>query len=237
MAKRPVSRSKKPKRQLDHIDPKRALDLDEFAKLKAWALATLANKRARTDRVWAANTTVGVASGPSALTIRNAAIVLTMLGTGARRFELCAFRCGAFYKVDSEPRVRFDEAKGNVEAEVAISDETWQAIQDWLVFKGVVGEPDAPNSPLFCGRNGEHLSRAQLNNIWNATIQIAGLTKREGVSCHASRHAAGLLLLRATNSMSQTARFLRHANERITERFYKHVLPSDIRAGLVKAGM
>jgi integrase len=237
MAKRPVSRSKKPKRQLDHVDPKRALDLDEFAKLKAWALGVLADKTARTERIWAMNTAAGAPPGPAFLTIRNAAIVLTMLGTGARRFELCAFRCGDFYLVDGEPRARFDEAKGNVEAEVAISNEAWKAVQDWIVYKEVFGEPIASHSPLFCGRNWEHLSRAQLNNIWNATIQIAGLTKRDGVSCHASRHAAGLLLLRATNSLSQTSRFLRHASERITERFYKHVLPSDIRAGLAKAGL
>jgi integrase len=173
----------------------------------------------------------------SLLPARNAAIVLVMLGTGARRFELCAFRCGDFYKIDGEPRARFDQAKGNVEAEVAISDEAWQAVQDWLACKRAIHEPVDVKSPLFCGRNSEHLSRAQLNNIWNATIQLAGLTKRDGVSCHASRHAAGLLLLRATNSLSQTSRFLRHSSERITERFYKHVLPSDIRAGLLKAGL
>lgn len=220
MAKRPVSRSTKPKRQLDRIDPKRTLDLDEFAKLKSWALAILAEKTKADFH-----------------TIRNAAIVLTLLGTGARRFELCAFRCGDFYQIDGEPRARFDQAKGNVEAEVAISDEAWKAVQDWIALKAAFGEPEAPTSPLFCGRNNEHLSRAQLNNIWNVTIQIAGLTKRDGVSCHASRHAAGLLLLRATNSLSQTSRFLRHASERITERFYKHVLPSDIRVGLKKAGL
>lgn len=221
MAKRPVSKSKKPKRQLDHVDPKRALDLDEFAKLKAWALVV-----------------IGDGTGARALLpTRNAAIVLTLLGTGARRFELCAFRCGDFSTVDGEPRARFDQAKGNVEAEVAISDETWKAVVAWVDYKRAIGEPTSATAPLFCGRNGEHLSRAQLNNIWNAAIQLAGLTKRVGISCHASRHAAGLMLLRATNSLSQTARFLRHSSERITERFYKHVLPSDIRAGLLKAGM
>lgn len=234
MAKRPVSKSKKPKRQLDHVDPKRALDLDEFAKLKTWALAVLARVDG-TDRT--APDTRKLIDPTTTLVTRNAAIVLTMLGTGARRFELCAFRCGDFYQIDGEPRARFDEAKGNVEAEVAISDEAWKAVRDWIAFKTILGESTDVRDPLFCGRNGEHLSRAQLNNIWNATIQIAGLTKRDGVSCHASRHAAGLLLLRATNSLSQTSRFLRHASERITERFYKHVLPSDIRAGLAKAGL
>ena len=149
MAKRPVSRSTKPKRQLDRIDPKRSLDLDEFAKLKSWALAILAEKTKADFH-----------------TIRNAAIVLTLLGTGARRFELCAFRCGDFYQIDGEPRARFDQAKGNVEAEVAISDEAWKAVQDWIALKAAFGEPEARHvAPLLRPQQRAPLPRAAQQHL------------------------------------------------------------------------
>lgn len=216
MAQRPHSRSKKPKRKLQRVDPKRALQPDEVEKLKAWAL--------------------GVVNGGTMEygLVRDAVIALVLLGTGARRFELCAFRCGDFTR-GIAPIVQFDEAKGAKTAEIAISEETWNTVVRWVAWKRAHDENVASTAPLFCGRPGEHMSVATLHNIWKNILERAGLPTRYGV--HASRHAAGLMLLRATNSLSQTAEFLRHSSERVTERFYKHVLPSDVRAGLTKAGL
>jgi integrase len=221
MAKRPTSHSKKPKRKQAGVDPRKALQPAEVLQLQAWARQTLARAaaEARPD-----------------LAARNAAIVLVLLGTGARRFELCALRCGDFYQSPGGPMVHFDEAKGAKDATTVVSDDTYALVTTWLVYKGrVLTERTLPNEPLFCGRPGEHMSVATLHNIWKTTLAAAGLPEHYGV--HASRHAAGLLLLRATNSLSQVAEFLRHSSERITERFYKHVLGTDIRAGLKKAGI
>jgi len=216
MAQRPHSQSKKPKRKLQRVDPKRALQPAEVEKLQAWAL-----------RVVDSGTTV-----PGLM--RDAVIAVVLLGTGARRFELCAFRHEDFSR-GVAPVVQFDEAKGAKTAEIAISEETWNTVVKWINWKRAHGESLAAHAPLFCGRPGEHMSVATLHNIWKNILGRAGLPTRYGV--HASRHAAGLMLLRATNSLSQTAEFLRHSSERVTERFYKHVLPSDVRAGLTKAGL
>lgn len=218
MAKRPQSSSKKPRNQLQQVAAKRTFTLAEVAQLRQWALDTLHK------------------NNPHQLH-RDAAIALVLLGTGARRFELCAFRCGDFQVNAGGPIAHFEVGKGNKTADIAITSATYAIVQHWLRLKSQAGESTAVDAPLFCGQDGEHMSRATLNLIWNKVLQAAGLPKIPGIGVHVTRHAAGMMLLRATNSLSQTAKFLRHSSEAITERFYEHVLPSDIRAGLTKAGL
>lgn len=218
MAKQPTSRAKGPRRTLQRVDPKRTLTPVQVEQLRSWALTNL---HAATD----------------ATLTRDAAITLVLLGTGARRFELCAFRCGDFYRGPSGPIAHFVAGKGNKEADVDISETTFEIVTQWIAYKQRIGEAIEARAPLFCGRVGEFMATATLNLIWDRVLVASGLPKIDGVGVHVTRHAAGMLLLRATNSLSQTAAFLRHSSERVTERFYKHVLPSDIRAGLTKAGI
>lgn len=227
MAKRPTSSSKKPRTKLQRVDPKRALALPEFEKLRLWARTTLFD--ARPD-----------ATDVDARLVRNATIVLVLLGTAARRFELCAFRCGDFRKSFSgQPRCYFESGKGNVEAEINVSVDTWDIVQRWLAFKASRGESTDPKAPLFCGQNGEHLSIAQLHNIWVSVCELVNVGRRGDVrvAVHMTRHTAGFLYLRATKSLAETADFMRHKSQTITERFYKHVLDEDVVAGLGKAGL
>ncbi len=220
MAKRPVSGSKKPRTKLMRVDERRSMALPEFERLKTWADVVLANS----DAV-----------GPRA--VRNAVVVLVLLGTAARRFELCSFRCGDFRESFGKHRCYFEGGKGNVEAEITISEETWNIVQLWLTFKRQLGESTAADAPLFCGRAGDYLGLAQLHNIWVAVRKEVGIAPRRSihVSVHMTRHTAGFLYLRATNSLSATAEFMRHKSQEITERFYKHVLDEDVAAGLKKA--
>jgi integrase len=220
MAKRPVSGSKKPRTKLLRVDARRSLDLVEFDRVKTWALGVLAD--AETDpRI-----------------VRNAAIVLVLLGTAARRFELCSFRCGDFRRSFETYRCYFEAGKGNIEAEITISEETWHVVQRWLTYKGTIGESIKDDAPLFCGRRKEFLSVAQLHNIWDA-IRTDLKLERRGifVGVHTTRHTAGLLLLRSTKSLVQVSEFMRHGSVEVTERFYKHVLSEDVAAGLTKAGL
>jgi integrase len=168
---------------------------------------------------------------------RAAVAVLVLLGTAARRFELCAFTCGDFTQGPDGPVAHFDSGKGNKEAEIPISDATWIIIQRWQALKKLFGESTALDAPLLCGRRGEHMARATLNLIWDSALAEAGIEKHPGTGVHVARHAAGMLHLSATGSLSTTAEFMRHASQQITERFYKHVLPSDVRAGQTKAGL
>lgn len=219
MAKRPVSGSKKPVRKLRRVDPKRALQYVEFERMKAWAADIVARAEA------------GEPIDPRI--VRNAVIVLVLLGTAARRFELCGFCCEDFYEVNGEP-FAYLIGKGNIEAEIPIADETWRYVQFWLARKTTNGEPTGKKAPLFCGRNCGHLSLAQLNHIWDSVLALAGVKKIEDVGVHAARHTAGMLFLRATNSLPKTADFMRHSSDIVTRRFYAHVLASDVRAGLNK---
>lgn len=208
------------------VDPRRALAVHEFEKLRLWARTTLFD--ARPD-----------STPDDTRLVRNATIALVLLGTAARRFELCSFRCGDF-RLGASGRYRcyFEAGKGNVEAEITISPDTWDVVQRWLAVKRAHGESTAAEAPLFCGRRGEHLSVAQLHNIWVALCETVGLSK-SGVhaAVHRTRHTAGLLYLRATKSLVETAEFMRHASVEITEQFYKHVLDEDVAAGLTKAGL
>jgi len=224
MAKRPTSGSKKPRTKLMRVDAKRALAIPEFEKMRLWARTTLYDARPASDP----------------RLVRKATIVLVLLGTAARRFELCAFRCGDFRKSYSgQPRCYFEAGKGNVEAEINVSTDTWDAVHRWLAFKKAIGESTAAEAPLFCGLPGEHLSVAQLHNIWVAVCEALNVGRRTGihVAVHQARHTAGFLYLRATKSLAETADFMRHKSQEITERFYKHVLDEDIAAGLKKAGL
>jgi len=224
MAQRHLSRSKKPIRRLRRVDPKRVLQDAEFIKMQTWAMAVLQNA-------------VDTDTGLTTLELRNAVIVLVLLGTAARRFELCAFRCGNFYLINAEPYAHFDQGKGNIEAAIPLSDQTWQHVQQWLAIKQKIGEKTGTNDPLFCGRDGGYLSRAQLNNIWNTLLATTGVAKKHRIGPHSARHTAGMLYLRATGSLPKTREFMRHSDVSVTERFYAHVLPSDVRAGMNKAGL
>lgn len=173
--------------------------------------------------------------------VRDAAIALTLLGTAARRFELCNFTCGDIRVVEGEPRMWFEAGKGNLQAEIPISDDTYAMLRRWLQYKSTFGEPTGPQAPLFQSRVQGHLSVAQLHNIWKGILVTVGIhdpkakTRARGVHC--TRHTAGMLFLKSTDSMSQLATFLRHTNQATTEQFYKHMQPSQIRAGLNKAGL
>jgi len=235
MAKRPVSGSKKPRTKLMRVDERRSMALPEFEKLKAWAAATLAS----VDGIGRVPPDArALMDLDTTRAVRNAVIVLVLLGTAARRFELCSFRCGDFRESFGKHRCYFEGGKGNVEAEITVSEETWDVVQRWLVFKrDMLGESTEPDAPLFCGQGGGHLGLAQLHNIWVAVRKEVGIAPRKGihVSVHMTRHTAGFLYLRATNSLSATAEFMRHKSQEITERFYKHVLDEDVAAGLKKA--
>ena len=220
MAKRPISHARGDVRKLQRVDPKRTLQYAEFEKLKAWAVGVIERCQATPAAV-------------DRLAVRNAMIVIVLLGTAARRFELCGFRCGDFYETNGEP-FAYLIGKGKVEAEIPIADETWQYVQWWRSVKRANGEPVSKDATLFCGRNCEHLSVAQLNHIWDHVLALAGVPKREDVGVHAARHTAGMLFLRATGSIPKTAEFMRHSSDVVTSRFYRHVLPSDVRAGLNK---
>jgi integrase len=223
MSDRPESAATTTKARRSRIDPARCLNLEELTTLKAWAVANAKYE----------GETIGKRAS---LVVQRAYIVLGLLGTGARRFELCALQCGDVFSGPNGPMVRFNVTKGDKPATIPISQETWEALQAWIAFKkDKLGEAVGEDAPLFCGRAGGYMSQGALHLHWKIALEAAGINTKYGV--HASRHAAGMLLLRATNSLSVVSEFLRHDSERTTEKFYKHLLGADIRNGLTAAGL
>jgi len=220
MADRPRSRSSKPKKKVHRVEDKRTLSPEAVERLLAWATGVIDAREAE---------------GADQVQVRDAFIAVVLLGTGARRFELCGLRCGDIASGAGGPTVYFDGGKGNKDAYVPISEATYATVELWKHHKTILAEPTAGGSPLFCGRPGEFMSPATLNLAWDRILRDAGLPKIRGIGVHVTRHAAGMMVLRASRSLSVTAEFLRHESEAVTAKFYKHVLPGDVRSSLDKA--
>ena len=185
----------------------RLLDFDEVERLRTWALKA-------------------AAAGD-----REGVLVVTLLGTGGRRFEVAALRCDSVRMGPGGPEVYFHETKGGKKAAVPISNDTWKILEAWRK-----GRPaSAPLIPTARGDGSDFMHPATLWRTFKLTLKRAGVTRNVGV--HATRHAAGFLLLRATGDLSKVQHFLRHASFNTTATWYQHVHMPDVRAGLEKAGI
>ena len=76
---------------------------------------------------------------------------------------------------------------------------------------------------------------ATLWRLFKQTVGAAGIKREVGV--HATRHAAGFLLLRATGDLTKVQKFLRHGSLATTAAWYSDVHMPDLRAGIEKAGL
>jgi site-specific recombinase XerD len=76
---------------------------------------------------------------------------------------------------------------------------------------------------------------ATLWRTFRLALLEAGIKRSVGV--HATRHAAGFLLLRATGDLTKVQEFLRHSSLQTTAAWYRHVHMPDLRAGIEKAGL
>lgn len=191
---------------------------EEIERLQAWAQSALQD-------------------GPTFADARDGAIVLVMLGTAARRFEACALRCDSFRRAHDGPVCDFPVRKGGQSGTVAITQDTYDAVQRWLVWKHNFGEDLRGSAPLFCGRRGESMARETLHHRLELRFRQLKIRRRDRLVVHATRHAAGFLLLRATGSLELVREFLQHTNIATTARFYRHIWRPDLRAALKKAGM
>jgi site-specific recombinase XerD len=204
MAKQPKSKARA--RAAHSRAPQKLLTPDEVERLRSWAYTTL---RSVQDR--------------------RAALAVTLLGTGGRRFEVAALRCEHIRMGSGGPEVYFPEIKGGGGVTVPISDETFRILTRWT-------EGKQDRSPLIPTEQGEFMSSTTVWNEFKAALVAAGIT-RKGIGVHAARHAAGFLLLRATGDLTKVQVFLHHKSLATTASWYAHVHAPDLRAGLKKAGI
>lgn len=204
MAKQPRSKARSSgknteKKSLDHL-----LISEEIDVLQRWGFAAVARRE------------------------RPGALVVTLLGTAGRRFEVGALRCENVFMGPGGPQVFFPETKGGGSATVPITDNTYQALAQWKL-----GRPN--DAPLIPTEKGDFMHPATLWRVFKDALRQAGVARNVGV--HATRHAAGFLLLRATGDLTKVQTFLRHKSLSTTANWYKHVHMPDLREGLRKAGL
>jgi integrase/recombinase XerD len=159
---------------------------------------------------------------------REGALTVALLGTAARRFEAAALRCEDIRMGTLTPIVHFPKVKGGGEASVPISPETYAVLTAWKQGR-------APKSPLIPTEKGAFMHTTTLWRLFREALRAAGIDRDLGV--HSTRHAAGFLILRATNDITKVQAFLRHASTATTSTWYKHVYLPDLSAALTKAGI
>lgn len=159
---------------------------------------------------------------------RRGALIVALLGTAGRRFEIAALRCGDVRRGPGGPEVFFPQVKGGGTATTPISEETFRALAAWAARR-------TPAAPLVPTESGEFMHVATLWRLYRQVLLAAGIKRDTGV--HATRHAAGFLLLRATGDLTKVQHFLRHSSITTTDAWYKHVHMPDLRAGIEKAGL
>ncbi len=161
---------------------------------------------------------------------RTGALGVALLGTAGRRFEVAALRIGDVRRGPGGPEVHFPQTKGGGAATVPVSEETFEALLAWVRTLNA-----KPSSPLISTDDGEFMHVATLWRVFRQSLLDAGIKRAVGV--HATRHAAGFLLLRATGDLTKVQEFLRHSSLATTSTWYKHVHMPDLRAGIAKAGI
>ena len=163
---------------------------------------------------------------------RAGALIVALLGTAGRRFEVAALRCGDVRVGPGGPEVFFPQVKGGGSSAVPVSPETFRVLDAWAMGRRV---SFGANAALIPTETGEFMHVATLWRLYRQALLAAGIKRNTGV--HATRHAAGFLLLRATGDLTKVQKFLRHTSITTTDAWYKHVHMPDLRAGIEKAGL
>ncbi len=163
--------------------------------------------------------------------VRNAAIVETLFGTGLRVSELCALVVGDLYLDRGAAQVLVRHGKGNKTRLVAISISLAKYLVRFIRWKNSSGEPASPESPLFMSERGGLMHRSAVHRVWKAALERAGLPSHHGV--HATRHSYAVELYLRTRDLRLTQRLLGHSSPVVTQ-VYASLLDEDVRRGVEK---
>ena len=163
------------------------------------------------------------------LTVRNAAIVELLLGSGLRVSELRALRVSDLFLQDGGADVLVRCGKGGKSRLVAISERLAEYLRTFLAETAPVYEKRDPERPLFVSERGGPLTRSAVHRVWKATLATAGLPTTWGV--HATRHSYAVEVYRKTRDLRLTQRLLGHSNVATTT-VYANLLDEDVRRGV-----
>ena len=164
----------------------------------------------------------GLATGRK-LTVRNALVVETLLGTGLRRAELAALQLRDLRLARGQREVVVRHGKGDERRIAHISTDLAGLLRDWLAFRERAGWPTEETASVFPStRTGERIDLSAINRIWNSTMAAAGLHRHPGTGPHTARHARASRLYAATKDLRLVQDELGHADPSTTM-IYTHV--------------
>lgn len=140
---------------------------------------------------------------------RTRTLVLVMLHTGLRRFEVAKLRIEHWER--DAARLRVVQGKGNKDAVLPVSDELAAALQLWV--RVLPGQPLL--GPLFPSshRPGLPIAKNTVNRLINKAAAAAGVD----VTPHCFRHAYGTNLCADGVPMNAVRQLMRHENLNSTQ--------------------
>lgn len=140
---------------------------------------------------------------------RDRAIIFTLLDTGIRATELCNLQIKDLNRVTRHIRV---VGKGRKERLVPISEETIEAIEEYLRMRGDINH----TSPLFALKSGKPMERCKLRKI------LAEIGHKSGVSHvfpHRFRHTFAIQFLRNGGNIYLLQKILGHSTLDMVKRY------------------
>lgn len=170
----------------------------------------------------------------AALSLRDRALVLVMLGSGIRVSEVQGLDCSDLVEVDGEPVLWVRKGKGNKDRLVPITEEVSEAIQHYLAASDrKVGDP----GPMFLAedrgaqaRESQRLSTFGIRYVLKGRVNFAAIAKR--ITPHALRHTFGMEFQRNSGDLNKTAKVLGHATLVPTLRYTAHLELAELRVSL-----
>ena len=169
------------------LDDRRYLRDDDYRRLRRH----VADQRA-----------LGLATGRK-ITVRNALIIETLLGTGLRRAELAALQVRDLRLARGQREVIVRHGKGDERRVVHISTDLAGLLREWIEFRARAGWSTKETAPVFPStRTEEQIDLSAINRVWNSTMAAAGLHRTWGTGPHVGRHTRATRMYAATKDLS-----------------------------------
>ena len=156
-------------------------------------------------------------------------VVDTALQTGLRVSELARLTVGDFDAKRGALRVWRHKRKEHKQETMAIGRELVDHLNGFVTWKGLVGQPVKPTSPLFVGQRGA-LTAHGLQQVWKSATRRAELPAE--LSIHSARHTMAVHLLRKTGNLRQVQKQLGHTSPVTTANMYADVSFEDMQNGV-----
>lgn len=149
--------------------------------------------------------------------VRDRAMLLVLLDTGARAEELLSLKISDINIITGEVLIR--HGKGNKSRYTFINSTARKAYRSYLrAIKA------APNSPAWIKADGERITYSSLRSRLRARAGLAGLDRIP--MPHSFRRLCALTMYRATHDIYAVGKYLGHSGPTVTQR-YLRLTPDD----------